>query len=154
MSVSGIRKGIAVGNELAALAVYKTYDEKDTLDCVLFDIPSDDLHNYKSREKRYEFHEDVTVYEECAGDDTGDDVASLKWRAVHDHTIICVESTDQVYSRLHGREDIDDVYSGQLWGRTDIFPIPVYLCKCLIAAHKLSTSTLRNFLDDTLLSDR
>lgn len=84
---------------------------------ILFEIPSEEIEAYLEREHRYE-------------------IKTEKVKEIGTKTIInamiCIESSDQNYKIKCGTEEefysrVGQHYSGSLWHRKDILPIPQYI---------------------------
>lgn len=149
VSISSIKSGTANMEtlECAALSIAPSpssslYSRTSVCGC-LFDIIEDDLDPYVQREHRYAV-EKVNVYD-VNTDDTCE-------------AITVVAQTDEQYrSSMDGQEYHERVgryYQGQLWGRSDIYPLPMYTSNVIKAAYELGGDRwLNNFLGETFLCD-
>lgn len=151
VSISGLKNG-AVEPYVAALAIRKVTDttsvtttittsntskENEKVIGCLFDIPECELEAYFIRESRYcRTQVEVTSYDEC-NNIVSDCV--LAWTVI--------EQTDEDYrasllrdNKLYEHE-VGYIYpQGQLWGRSDILPLPSYFDLVLHAANDLDRS--------------
>ena len=141
VSISGIRSGTAnlATNEVAALSIAASF--KHRVCGVLFEIPLEDLSPYLEREHRYKAMQ-VPVL------DCDTDCIVTAWTVL--------EQTDEEYrDSMKGGADewesrVGQYYSGQLWGRHDIFPMRKYMVNALMAAFELGgLEWLDNMLDHT-----
>jgi hypothetical protein len=129
-------------NELAALSVVPVIGQ--SVHGVLFQIPAGELDGYLEREHRYSTVE-VSVADWVAG------------RSVR--AVTAVSQTDFDYRVKCGSDEeyylrVGQHYSGKLWSRTDILPMPEYLVGVLKAAHCLGgREYLDHLLEDTKCSD-
>ena len=114
----------------------------------LFDVDANEISAYKIRERRYAFTTvQVDAFDASAGAGAG------RTRVVN--ALVCVESTDAAY-RAKGTAAEDYAgctYAGELWGRSDVLPVPSYVELCVAAARELGGDAERSLLDDTLLAD-
>lgn len=150
VSISGLKNG-AVEPYVAALAIRKVTDtttatissstttsnvNEKVIGCI-FDIPECELEAYFIRESRYcRIQVEVTSYDEC-NNIVSDCVVA--WTVI--------EQTDEDYrtsllrdNKLYEQE-VGYIYpKGQLWGRSDILPLPSYFDLVLHAANDLDRS--------------
>lgn len=152
VSISGIKtkRANVETNEIAALSVVPV--EGSSVHGVLFEIPTHELGAYLEREHRYKTIE-VDILEWNGLDDCNTNTS----RNVKAWTV--VSQTDDDYRTKCGSVEeyhtrAGQYYSGSLWTRDDIFPMPKYLVSVLLAAYTLGKSGyLTHLLDDTLCAN-
>lgn len=154
VSISGIRSGLSNSDtkEMAALSIRKSFDENDRVMGCVFEIPQSDLAAYFNREHRYKPMEVSISILSTAADGTSTSLSSYSsvWTVI--------QQSDEEYQRSMSseefRERVLQYYDGQLWGRSDIFPMRSYSNDVIAAAYKLGGITwAENLLFCTRLAD-
>ena len=155
VSISGIRSGLSNldTREMAALSIRKSCDENDRVMGCVFEIPQSDLAAYFDREHRYKPMEVSISILSTAADGTCSSSSSS-----YSSVWTVIQQSDEEYQRSMSseefRERVLQYYDGQLWGRSDIFPMRSYSNDVIAAAYKLGGSTwVENLLLCTRLAD-
>jgi hypothetical protein len=146
VSISGIRRGKAVEPNVAALAIapldspsMEDMDQPGILGA-LFDIPEEELAPYLKREARYHpVQVEVYAFGPPGEERTGNSLTRTSaWTVVRQSDAeyrAAMETRGESYD-----QEVSDVYSGSLWARADILPMPDYLSLTLRAAEALDAA--------------
>lgn len=141
--VRAIKDGDLNASEMEIAAAAAQKHGAYNLRCVAFDISMNDLKSLWKRRREYKYSE--AKYEDIETGLTGTG-------------LICEESEDwEVRSRAFPLQDdynefIGNIYSGKIW-RDDILPSRAYVRECLQAASEWGESTVKNFMEASVLCD-
>ncbi len=146
-AVDRLIKGYTSVNDIenAGLAIRPNKEEENINNTVfgcVFDILEDELPSYFEREKIYKVKKVPVI--------------TCDFENVTAYTVI--EQTDEEYINTLGKTEYDfqvgKYYSGSIWQRKDILPAKKYFeMVCTAAINTRNIELLKNFLDETYLSD-
>jgi hypothetical protein len=143
-----VQKGIGIlsTGEVATLSIERVSDPSAPLLFVtVFEIPLEEVPLFYKREDEYEI--ETTKYYDVHGNEQGEG-------------LVCMPSTDEKCRKRWGdamfasRYESVGLFSVWSWDPLKIFPAPVYLRHCVLAAKSNGAEVGDNFLDSTFLGDR